>query len=48
MDITTETNKYGELVLSTIHNQRLIRRKYLYYTEEQAKEHFINYLTFIN
>jgi|AntAceMinimDraft_12_1070368.scaffolds.fasta_scaffold22160_6 hypothetical protein len=44
MEIKTETNSYGELILSANHNNRLIKRRYLYVTEEEAKERFKQFL----
>jgi len=44
--IDIKINSHGEMVLSTTHNDRLIRRKYLYKTEEEATEHFKQFLCY--
>lgn len=44
VEIDAIVNKYGELVLSTIYNGRLIKRKFLFYSEEEARERFLEWL----
>lgn len=44
IDISHEYNIYGELILKTRVNDNLIKRRYLYYSLEEAKEHFRKYL----
>mgnify|MGYP003648053521 CR=1 FL=1 len=44
VEIDSTVNKYGELVLSAIYNGRLIKRKFLFYSEEEARERFLEWL----
>jgi hypothetical protein len=46
IEINSTVNKSGELVLSSVYNGRLIKRKFLYYSEEEARERFLKWLKF--
>ena len=39
-----ERNRNGELILTALIGERTLKRRYLYYTLQDAKKHFKNYL----
>jgi len=39
-----ERNRSGELILTALIGERTLKRRYLYYTLQDAKKHFKNYL----
>lgn len=44
MEVDHEFNTHGELILMTRINGNLIKRRYLYYSFNDAKKHFKTYI----